>query len=771
MRKRVRRALDTWSCLLVLAFVPLIAFWPATFFRQVPANLDSLFFSPPWQDARPDTAQPSTLTETDADALRYGPWYVYMNHAVRNGGGVRDLLWNPLEGCGTPFFAIWRTRCLSPFSAPFYVLPPGNALQWSTWLKLLVAGWSAYYAARKFGFRRPLALVSGVSYQLSGHVFLWHMAPMSDVAVWLPLLIVSSERLVVGQSRYWPLGALVVAVMALGGDPETLTACLLFVLAFVVLRLVLTRGITQGLPAFWAAIGAMVILGLALAAVQIVPYIEFLGQAASTGRDASSTTLRLKDLIVCFLPAFFGNTPGVVTAEGVVRDTHVLRLLHCGLIQFLLLALWFAVRSFAASAQRRRIEAGLLAAALMMVCAMLRGRISIAVPYLHLPGPEHFLVGNALALALMSAAAADEWLVLNVREVKGALVRLAVFVPLLVILFVVCLYAYREIPRPGSPALWVQVLVMAVLGVFLLALTAVTLLRPSPYLMGYGLALLTLVAAVAMSSRAVRYVDGEKFFPDTPFVASLKEGGERVGGSDAMSGWPLAGNLVPQVYAPAGIMTERQAAFLGRVKESPFLLRRAGVRSLVLTRDDVKGTFASIRSTLNIERVFPSGAVLFKDLGARARAWITYEARSVQQFDPAQLDADQPPLVEGTSLPPLSGGPGEGGSGEAENRAAVKDGDSSVNVVIEAETTRPGLLVLSDTFYPGWKAMVEGQEAEMFPVEGVFRGVQVKEGRRRVEFRFEPWSIRLGVYISLAAGVILLLEMRHLVLRRNSTRR
>jgi uncharacterized membrane protein YfhO len=60
------------------------------------------------------------------------------------------------------------------------------------------------------------------------------------------------------------------------------------------------------------------------------------------------------------------------------------------------------------------------------------------------------------------------------------------------------------------------------------------------------------------------------------------------------------------------------------------------------------------------------------------------------------------------------------------------------------------LAVLSDRWYPGWKAKVNGVETPVFRANGIFRAVPVPAGVSDVDFHFAPGSILLGAAISLA---------------------
>jgi hypothetical protein len=70
-------------------------------------------------------------------------------------------------------------------------------------------------------------------------------------------------------------------------------------------------------------------------------------------------------------------------------------------------------------------------------------------------------------------------------------------------------------------------------------------------------------------------------------------------------------------------------------------------------------------------------------------------------------------------------------------------------VVIDARLTRPGLVVLGDNWFPGWKATVDGRAADVERVDYVFRAAAAGPGLHRVEFTYRPASWRIGWIVSL----------------------
>ncbi|MFB3906442.1 MAG: YfhO family protein [Acidobacteriota bacterium] len=67
-----------------------------------------------------------------------------------------------------------------------------------------------------------------------------------------------------------------------------------------------------------------------------------------------------------------------------------------------------------------------------------------------------------------------------------------------------------------------------------------------------------------------------------------------------------------------------------------------------------------------------------------------------------------------------------------------------------ANPGRPSMLVLLDSYYPGWRVWVDGRECKIEMVNWAFRGVIVPPGPHRVTFRYDPRSFRLGLALTLA---------------------
>ena len=72
-------------------------------------------------------------------------------------------------------------------------------------------------------------------------------------------------------------------------------------------------------------------------------------------------------------------------------------------------------------------------------------------------------------------------------------------------------------------------------------------------------------------------------------------------------------------------------------------------------------------------------------------------------------------------------------------------------ITVEADLEQAGLLILGEVWYPGWRALDNGQELPILRVEGTLRGVMLEPGLHRVEFLYRPRAISIGLAFSAAA--------------------
>lgn len=739
MLKRKREYAQALFCLILLFATPVAITWPTLVRGDAPVNLEALTLLAPWQEARTADTDVQSAVGSDEFVERYYPWYSFLNQAAK----YKELpLWNPLEGFGVPFLSLWRTRVFSLFSLPFYFLPLPGAIGVSVFMKLAIAGLCAYFVARRFQFTPIFSLLVAVPVQFSGVFLAAHWLPVSDVAPFFPLLLPCLQRLLLGDRRGWPYLALLIGIMTLGGDPESLAAILFFMVVLVIiygLRTYQRDRIRSAL--FWLVLGSAV--GVALAGVQLAPYVEFLRYGNLENKDSGFFTLW--DLEALFAPPILAN--------GDFPTQRAVLWLPAAMVGFLLSPLWITLRPFANRIRKRRIEAFLLAALLLLPLAALLGAWVRRIPGLDLLDASHFMIPFPLAFGLLAATTADEWVHLDAQKCKIVLAKLMWLLPLMWALFAgatgVLLWFH---PMAGFS---VQLLLpCAIAALCILFVVGFTLLWPRPTFSALSLSLITAALLWYVYQPHARITPASRVAPQTQCIQALSDEDTRVAGSEQIKQWPLSASGIAQVYSSSGARLHRGEAFLDQTKANPELFRLTAASRLLLTKEDIKEQFASLRPMLSIQAVLPSGAILLKDLQTMPRSRVVYTARKVEDgSSPAPLRAAGPPLIEGGNLPAT-------GTDAPSTAAGMRrTGFNTLEVLTEGDL--PGILVLADSWYPGWKAYLDGAPTPIFPVDIAFRGVEVGAGRHQVIFEYKPESLRLGLYITAGAMIVVLLGMRN----------
>ena len=159
------------------------------------------------------------------------------------------------------------------------------------------------------------------------------------------------------------------------------------------------------------------------------------------------------------------------------------------------------------------------------------------------------------------------------------------------------------------------------------------------------------------------------------------------------------------------------------------------------------------------ERVFtsPSGTSIFRNRNVLPRTYLVTNIRPVKNFDEAyqilwdendQFNPSQEALVEldDDKLPAILT------SGKASLTSY-----STREVVIKTESTGQSFLILSDTYYPGWKAFIDGKETKIYRANGIVRGIFMSPGSHVVKFVYSPLSFKVGTLISCSTLAILIL--------------
>jgi uncharacterized membrane protein YfhO len=73
--------------------------------------------------------------------------------------------------------------------------------------------------------------------------------------------------------------------------------------------------------------------------------------------------------------------------------------------------------------------------------------------------------------------------------------------------------------------------------------------------------------------------------------------------------------------------------------------------------------------------------------------------------------------------------------------------------------SQAGWLILSDAYYPGWQATIDGAPTEIHLANGAFRAISFPEGTHTVEFRYQPRSVLVGSIVSLASLLVIVIGL------------
>jgi hypothetical protein len=154
-----------------------------------------------------------------------------------------------------------------------------------------------------------------------------------------------------------------------------------------------------------------------------------------------------------------------------------------------------------------------------------------------------------------------------------------------------------------------------------------------------------------------------------------------------------------------------------------------------------------------------SGIGVFPSPDAFPRVWAVHEAKSVAT--PAELSRElAQPLSELRRRVPLyEAAPKlDSCSGSEDNVRLVERATNQT--VIQANMACRSMVILADTWFPGWQAEVDGRPATVYEAYGFLRGVVVDPGDHRVVFRYSPASVKWGAALSalglLCAALLLL---------------
>jgi hypothetical protein len=186
----------------------------------------------------------------------------------------------------------------------------------------------------------------------------------------------------------------------------------------------------------------------------------------------------------------------------------------------------------------------------------------------------------------------------------------------------------------------------------------------------------------------------------------------------------------------------------------PHVQRMMGVSHFLGSAPDHPGQVEVFRGA--------SGVKVFRNPGAMQKAWSVHEVIQVAglreieahihnpafDFQKLAVMERRPPALESCD--------------KADELRLIRH--AAGRVTVSAKMACRGLVVLADSFYPGWRARVDGRAADILQVNGALRGVVVEAGEHVIDMRYLPASVLGGGALSLlglaAVGALTLRSRR-----------
>ncbi len=633
-------------------------------------------------------------------------------------------LWNPRQGAGGPFLATLQAGVLYPPNALHVLLPTETAYVALAALHVALAVGLAGALALALGAGGLGAAVAGVAYgtslQVIGGIY---APPVLYAAAWAPALFLAVDRIArAPRSRDAVALAAVVALMLLCGWPYAFGIA--GVGAAFYGGVLLAVGALRARRPPWRACGLLaagLVLGVLLAAPQLLPTRELVARSCralgSLLESQAVLVSRPHDPGVFFdLVAQRGFTDGVPGGASVLLAALALFLPGAGRARVALLLGVGALGLFASFPLHAPVYGWLR-----------------ELPFLgDFRFPFRYRLLTTLALAAAAGVgtthlqrALGRWRALSLGAGAAALAA-CVATGALPVLRVVTPFS-RSAPERGPIAAalerhgvrlpdgtlqrvywtgWAEKLV-AEDGVFAVHdMEPLTLARTAELLTffetGRPLTIITL--------ERDRLHDRDPEAPASPFYGrlSLPEDGSRAAILDLLSARWIVSRDPPgwaaRRYRPLTPPEAELAVF-----ENAHALPRAYRVPRVLAEPE--------------------------SLAAALRALAS------EEFDPRRLAlVDEPPqgllLRRGRRVPPPVGSV----------RIARYEPE---RVVLETRGPRAALVVLTDAWFPGWEALVDGEPAPLLRANAAFRGVPVSAGPHTVEMRYRPKSLHRGLLLAL----------------------
>ncbi|MGQ9586558.1 MAG: YfhO family protein [Anaerolineae bacterium] len=705
----------------------------------------------------------------------------------------RIPLWNPYLYGGAPFIGDVQAGTFYPVNLLVSLLLPPDfpytRMEWLSAFHFFVAGVNMYVCLRWLPgtpapgengrpVRRLAALAGAVAFMFSD-LFLTHFGNLNLIAVfaWFPLVFGLFYRGLVVNRVGWSLGSGVVLGLATLAGHVQMSVFTALGLGCVALYEVIRRAAPSServevSACFWlrpllhlALCGAV---ALGLSALVLWPAWELAQHSSRAAWSYSETveySLSPPQLIGLLVPQFFGRGPALHWGLWPRVEAGYL-----GILPLVLVAAAWLFR-------RDRLTGLLTVLSLVALClalgiySILHGWLTYLVPGLgQLRASARFVGLMDFGLAALAAVGLDALLAVPPWEQPVPLIRLhsglrkaalGVWLVPLPLAYVALLLGQDK--DPGIVLrLSVTLIGVALFALFLsaswgwLALLRARWVSPA----WAGVLAVGLIFVDLASTGAYIDLGGEdpsaRFEAHPALVVDFLQYDSDLFRIDTRTGienwWQPDTALFHRLQDVGGVVNPLELADYNR-----FWGSLGGRSSRLYDLLNVKYVIApqgAPMDTAKFEVAFvEANLVVYRNRGYLPRAFLVSQALTVTPgsvWDSMRhLDSDP------TALLLVEGGPAIQGPGETPGTVEItRYTPTQIECVVQ--TSGEAYLFLSEVFYPGWQATVDGQPASIYRANGIFRAVLVPPGEHRVALRFSPRSWWGGLAVSLFTAALLL---------------
>lgn len=711
------------------------------FYERLPGNYE-LICQNPLAIAKSTTISKS-FADPSTDCSIYLDDFIYLN-SIKKDRLLSHLFWDSSSGTGVPFLARWTTRAFSLFSIPFYLLSIYNAVFLSIWLKTVLGGIGVYLFGMSYNLLPSTSLFISVVFQTLGIFIFTPLHPVTDVVAIAPYYLTLFNLFTKGNTKLWIFLTVPSALMFLGGRISSTIVVLISSFLYMLFSDLLVGKKTRQIARESLLVGTAWLFALGLILFQVLPYIEWAKFKTDSISD-SIVSLSLVDILSFIIP---------ITTKSEGNNLILQRLLNSPMLLLILfIPLYISGRNLIKNEMKKNIEISWAVNATLFLTSIL----------LHLESGKHI---NALRIlrfleitdtgwlfilntALLIGLSIESWNLFNPDECRNCTKKLIIYAPIFWSMIFVLLLAVKPLFALDSNTFWYHFIAGLSLLIALCVYLVITLFSPSPKSGIYAVIIILLVSSHHIYGIHKPYLLYSTLLKIQEASEKLNQIGNRVtflSEKTIVPNFPNKFNILPP---PKEKRTYRLDRFISQASSDPRLWLRAGSNAFLIPSETYNiDNILKLRDKLQLVAQDESGYTIFTYGEKTNRAYIIYSWKAVSDIEQITLSSTLPHTVENI---------GNDVSGSAEILIVDTNEITPTYATINLPKTKPGILVINDTYYPGWQATVDGKATDIFPVNGAFRGIELSEGEHLVEIRYTCIPFYIGGVLSSISLLIWLL--------------